>query len=329
MAASTDHTYPEETAKAPVKLRGQFLDTATGNIHNFEDHPGIGEEACKALETGSVIYFPQSPIRISADDILFLLTQRQLETSHHKNIAYRPMQQRLTGVQANSDVDIDRLRSILANYSRETGEFLQRFLTPYPTWQWDYASYRPLEEQHRKLRLNARNDLLHVDSFPTRPTYGSRILRFFVNLHPHKMRIWETSDPFEALLPQFKDRVPLKGSLDSRYRRDRLTLWQRTAKMLGLRQSACSPYDRWMSAMHNTMKRNATFQQTARKDRWEFPPGSAWMVMTDTVSHSVQSGQYALEQTILVPPEVLCLPEKAPINLLKKVYGNNSTKSIQ
>ena len=41
-------------------------------------------------------------------------------------------------------------------------------------------SYRPVEEATRKLRLKARNDLLHVDAFPTRPTNGWRILRCFV-----------------------------------------------------------------------------------------------------------------------------------------------------
>ena len=39
------------------------------------------------------------------------------------------------------------------------------------------------------------------------------------------------------------------------------------------------------------------------------------------VSHSVLSGQFALEQTIIVDKEDLVLPDKAPINILKRLYN--------
>ena len=44
---------------------------------------------------------------------------------------------------------------------------------------------------------------MHTDAFPTRPTHGARILRFFNNLHPTKTRDWITGEPFGALVPQF------------------------------------------------------------------------------------------------------------------------------
>ena len=47
------------------------------------------------------------------------------------------------------------------------------------TWKPDRGSYRPEEEATRRLRLTARNDLIHVDAFPNRPTQGYRILRVF------------------------------------------------------------------------------------------------------------------------------------------------------
>ena len=40
------------------------------------------------------------------------------------------------------------------------------------SWRVDYASFRPVEEQGRELPLRHRNDLLHLDAFPTRPTHG-------------------------------------------------------------------------------------------------------------------------------------------------------------
>jgi hypothetical protein len=39
------------------------------------------------------------------------------------------------------------------------------------------------------------------------------------------------------------------------------------------------------------------------------------------VSHAVLSGQYALEQTFIVPRESLALPEKAPIAILERIAG--------
>jgi hypothetical protein len=45
------------------------------------------------------------------------------------------------------------------------------------------------------------------------------------------------------------------------------------------------------------------------------------MVYTDTVSHAVLSGQYALEQTLLVAPEAMVRPEIAPLGVLEQMAG--------
>jgi hypothetical protein len=69
------------------------------------------------------------------------------------------------------------------------------------------------------------------------------------------------------------------------------------------------------------MKENAEFQQQCRKDVWLFPPGSSWMVFTDTASHSCVSGQYALEQTFIVRRSSLVYPQRAPIAVLERLTG--------
>jgi hypothetical protein len=96
------------------------------------------------------------------------------------------------------------------------------------------------------------------------------------------------------------------------------------AKMFGIKANGSSPYDKWMLDFHNFLKENEEFQKTCRKDRWEFPPNSSWIVFTDMVSHAVLSGQYALEQTIIVDKRDLVLQDKAPINILKRLYGQRS-----
>jgi hypothetical protein len=76
-----------------------------------------------------------------------------------------------------------------------------------------------------------------------------------------------------------------------------------------------------MLDFHNFLKENAEFQAHCRKSVWEFPARSAWIVYTDMVSHSVLSGKYALEQTFIIEQKNMVLPEKAPINILRRLYA--------
>ena len=88
-----------------------------------------------------------------------------------------------------------------------------------PHWSLDYASYRPEEEQSRDLSLHKRNDLLHVDAFPSRPTRGGRILRCFTNINPTRTRNWLTTDRFPALAEKFaRDRRPGRNRPQRRLR---------------------------------------------------------------------------------------------------------------
>ena len=77
------------------------------------------------------------------------------------------------------------------------------------------------------------------------------------------------------------------------------------------------PYDEFMMRFHNFLKENAAFQANCRKDYVQFPPGSSWMVYTETVPHAVLSGQYALEQTFLVDHRAMVSPESSPLAVLE------------
>jgi hypothetical protein len=82
-----------------------------------------------------------------------------------------------------------------------------------------------------------------------------------------------------------------------------------------------TPYDAFMMDLHNTMKEDERFQRECRKESFQFPAGTSWMVYTETVPHSVQAGQYALEQTFLVKPEAMVTPESTPLAILEKMAG--------
>lgn len=74
-----------------------------------------------------------------------------------------------------------------------------------------------------------------------------------------------------------------------------------------------------MLRFHHFLKANGDFQSTTPRARWEFPPLSTWLVFTDAVSHAVLSGQFALEQTLIVPVRSLVLAEKAPVRVLERL----------
>src|SRR5205807_3032520 len=102
---------------------------------------------------------------------------------------------------------------MLADFSRTATAWLSSVLPRYArSWRLDQVSFRPVEEATRKLRQKARNDLIHVDAFPSRPTNGHRILRLFVNVNPTESRIWATSEPFGKLLERFGAQVGLPAN---------------------------------------------------------------------------------------------------------------------
>src|ERR1700757_4381980 len=111
---------------------------------------------CAQLEAGDILYFPQTPIAIAESDLQFLLGQQQTDSSLHKNIAYKPNIDKLSGVDAKAAdaAAVARLQSIMRAYSQAVVKFLSGFLSPYHgNWKLDYASFRPQEEQGRDLSL--------------------------------------------------------------------------------------------------------------------------------------------------------------------------------
>lgn len=290
-----------------------------GSITKVPSEQQTRDTAAEYLERGGVIYFPESPFQRAGDDNQFLLTQHQKDAAYHKNIAYRPLEDRITGLQKANPADLETLRRIMSDYSKQSIQLLEELFPAYVGgYKLDFASYRPIEEKGRKMRLRARNDLIHVDSFPTRPVRGDRILRVFENVNPDRVRVWRTSDTFEVLAGQFKSQRPHPGDLD---KAPRTLIPPFIAKALGFRATGGSGYDNWMLNFHNFLKENATFQESCRKAVWEFPPGSAWIVYTDMVSHSVLSGQHALEQTFIVSQKNMVVPEVTPINILRRLYS--------
>lgn len=290
--------------------------------------PGVDSDRrsrqyCQELEAGHILFFARAPFALPESDLAFLRNVRQASSAYHKNIAYRPLQDRVTGF-ADGKAEADRLRAVLRNYSRAVIDFVTAFLAPYAqTWQVDYASFRPLEESTRVLPPKKRNDLLHVDAFPTRPTHGRSILRVFTNIHPDRPRVWMTGPAFETVVERWVPPAML-GRLTRWARSPVRRLGQRVLaglRRLGLPVVPRPPYDRFMLWLHDYLKASRAFQTECPKERWEFPAGSTWICFTDIVTHAVLGGQYALEQTFLIDPSAFQRPERAPVHILERRCG--------
>jgi hypothetical protein len=289
---------------------------------------GWGEEracwCCERLEDGDILCFETVPFDLPEADRQFLLSQEQRSSSLHKNISYRPEQDKLRGFTTESPEDLDRLHQTMRNYSARVTSFLSRLLAPYaPHWKLDFASFRLLEEQGRVLPLHKRNDLLHVDAFPSRPTHGGRILRCFTNLNPSEPRKWLIGDRFPELARRYApdaglERIAKRSTSPEAGLRRGITYLKR---VVGMRAQHRSAYDEFMLRFHDYLKESADFQRDGRKIETDFPPLATWVVFTDAVPHAVVSGRFALEQTLIVPLSALVAPEISPVRTLEAIAG--------
>ena len=274
---------------------------------------------CERLEGGEILFFRELPFFFPEEDREFLVKQEWTELRLHKNVSYRPTEDLLRGVTGDATT-IERVQSIFRNYSAQVLDFLKKFLSPYAgKWTVDFASFRPMEEAGRDLPLHKRNDLLHVDAFPSRPTQGGRILRVFTNLNPAKPRVWTTTEKFQALAKKYAEDAGLRRIAEDESAVSRAV--QNWGGKLGIRGMGRTPYDMFMLRFHDYLKENSEFQANTPKVRIEFPPLATWIVFTDCVAHAVMSGQYAIEQTLLVPPKALVAQPKAPYRILEDIAG--------
>jgi hypothetical protein len=288
----------------------------------WDDVPRGGQRAqwaCEQLEEGQILFFKEPPFALPEEDCQFLLNQRQSDTRLHKNVSYRPKQDVLRGWASAGNEQRERMRQIMRDYSGQVANFLSELLAPYaPQWSLDYASFRPEEEKGRDLPLHKRNDLLHVDSFPTRPTQGGRILRCFTNINPTQARIWCTTVRLPILARNFAKDAGLM-QIAERGTTGMDSFVHMMKKTFGMKAVQHSPYDKFMLRFHDYLKENRSFQENCQKLVINFPPRSTWICFTDSVPHAVLSGQYALEQTFIVPIQAMVKPEKAPIRVLEQI----------
>jgi hypothetical protein len=279
-----------------------------------------------ALETNHIVYFPTCPFPIPDESVLNYLRTELPTRLKLKNISYHPEANRVTGIDADEQTR-DRVTAILKDHLAAVSGFLKKHIAHLTAdWTIGTCSFRPIQERGRGLDPHASNELVHIDAGAYGATDGDRILRFFVNVNEHEDRVWATKGPIEDIVERFGRDAGLvdeHGKLAVRLDKglgDRTFsgLVRGLARLNPLARSLdSSPYDRAMRRLHNFMKDADSFHRDQRgQEEIRFPPKSAWMVFTDSVSHASLSGQFALVTTIIVPRKNMQRPEYAPINVL-------------
>src|SRR4051794_32886205 len=76
------------------------------------------ENLCRRLEEGNILLVNPTEFAPNDEDGEFLRQQRQTASASHKNIAYKPHLDKVTGVDRESVQNADRTRRIISEYSR-------------------------------------------------------------------------------------------------------------------------------------------------------------------------------------------------------------------
>jgi len=266
----------------------------------------VTSQAVRALEAGRILFAPELGFPLSRPEQKFC--SPQYLSAKSKNISYNTETEALGGSDCQG-AEREELAGMMRRFAEHAIGLLRGLAPAYAAeCRPGLTSFRPAEISGRATSWRKDDTRLHVDAFPSRPSYGKRILRLFANVNPAKERVWRAGEPFEdaarKLLPRV--RPPLPGALAM-------------MALLRITKGRRSLYDHFMLGLHDAMKADSKYQAEAPQSRLEFRPGAVWACYTDSVSHAAMSGQHAFEQTFYLPVNAMASPALSPLRTLERI----------
>jgi hypothetical protein len=277
---------------------------------NRWDHPFSPDEqgrAVQALEHGQVLFFPRLAYPLVGGERKYL-SPRVLHKA--KNVSYDPATGAVSGTSC-AGAEADELTGLMAGFAARAEGLLRRLLPYRDGPRRGRTSLRPVEVSGRVTSWRKDDTRLHVDSFPSAPTGGKRLLRVFSNVNPDgRPRRWRVGEPFAAVARRFWPllRRPQWGSA---------TL----LRLLCVTKSRRTQYDHFMLQLHDRMKEDGDYQRQAEQLTHDFPAGSTWVCYTDQVSHAAVSGQHQFEQTFRLSVKRMHDEHTSPLRVLEGLAG--------
>ncbi len=264
--------------------------------------------AIAALEDGNVLLLPHLdfPLRDTERELYFQSGGVEVKG---KNISLNLADNSVRGSHADA-AELGVLRDMMVRFATDSRALVHALLPGYAaTIEQGRTSFRPVEVAGRPSSWRKDDTRLHVDSFPSSPTRGKRILRLFTNVNPHGQgRHWRLGERFEDVARRYLAALPnpLWGS-------------SQVLAMLGITKGRRSDYDHFMLQLHDRMKADSAYQGSAGQRDFEFAPGCTWMVYTDQVPHAAMGGRFAFEQTFYLPVAGMQDPAKSPLRVLERL----------
>ena len=219
------------------------------------------------LETGDMIYFPRTPFILTAEERgaagveagCVLPQEHQLSPGRGSAPGRRSQGPGRVGSGASDHAPTPSGRS--------------------PSWPRSCRGTRGVEDRLRQLptdrrggaqvALRSRNDLIHIDNFPSRPSHGDRLLRISRTSTPTAPDLGHVRELRATGLALCRQGPPAPPADLDRHAAEQ---GDAAASKLGLPVVDRPPYDQFMLRFHHYMKESEAFQRDCPKDRWEFPP---------------------------------------------------------
>lgn len=267
------------------------------------------DATCAALERGSVLLLPHLPFATFPGEERFL--SDAFATEDRKNVNMRPGAREVRGARGTRK-ELDALGRMLGRYATASAGLVDALLPRYASHRRPGStSFRPCRIEGREQSWRHDDTRMHVDSFPSNPVRGRRILRVFSNVNPQaRPRQWNIGEPFASFAQRFLPRAsrPWPGSAS-------------LLAALGITKSRRSAYDHLMLQLHDAAKADAEYQRSAPRLEFGFPAGATWIAFTDEVVHAATAGQFAFEQTFYVELEAMRDRRAAPLAVLEGLTG--------
>ncbi|CAG9177993.1 hypothetical protein LMG23992_03624 [Cupriavidus laharis] len=262
----------------------------------------------RQLEQGAVLYFPDLHFRFEPGEERFL--DSRYSDGKSKNINLRATDTAVRGAQGTGQdlADLYRLIRRYAEFSEKLVLSLFPEYGPYMTRAG--TSLRPSEIAGRPVSWRKDDTRLHVDSFPSNPLLGQRLLRVFHNIDPAAPRVWRVGEPFADFAQRF---VPKTHGM-----------WPGQAwlmKQLHITKRKRSEYDHRMLQLHDLAKADLDYQASVPQQEFQFPPGSTWIVFSDQLLHAAMRGRAMMEQTIYLDPKAISDHTHSPEAVLSRMLG--------
>lgn len=277
----------------------------------------VQARALDTLESGGIIYLPHAGFELSEHEFAFvsdasvtLPTRAERKSRNGRpTVLFDPDLGKLVRSRIRSPKQRREVEALLGRYAEWSSDLVRRLFPRYAEGLIrDRTTYRPCER--------AATQGLHVDASYGRPTEGQSMLRVFCNINPERrVRTWRIGETFEPFARRFVPEARLKsdGALEKMLHRFGITKGRRTA------------YDLLMEDIRDQVKRDRDYQAHSPQQVVDFPPGSAWIALTDLVLHGAVSGQHSLDQTFYLPDRTMADPERSSLRILERLANTRLT----